>query len=441
MTRPPHRQPDVPFGKRRTASRAYSGVHVRPAPGGPPVSLFPRAKLLVLPLGASGALAALAACGPGVEGMEGQCDPEAEQAALLAAAGEAHEGAAVGEADGDPTSCMYFAEDDPGSGAGGEQVSAFLEDPSPRPVTVYLNRHGGTYTEGASSSSENRSPMVPCGVAEIRAYEGHDAAWRDVVDCVREQFADFGVEVTDEEPSSGAYIEVVVGDHPKALGLANKIGGIAPIDTYRCRVLDEAVAFVFSERIGEENTQRICEVVAHEAGHTMGLDHAFLCEDPMTYLKGCGAKVFQNVDTRCGEKDSRDCACGRELQNSVQVLAGNVGMRDGREPPPAVVDEAPPEIDVLEPVGDVSVDEDGGVRVTVEIDDDVSVSQAQLLWDEGGDEVAFPCPSASELFACRREGNRYQWWIRAEAGEPRFRVRAEDAAGHVSVTELRTLAL
>ena len=38
--------------------------------------------------------------------------------------------------------------------------------------------------------------------------------------------------------------------------------------------------------------------MAQETGHTFGLDHAFLCADPMTYLDGCTLpKQFQDVDT------------------------------------------------------------------------------------------------------------------------------------------------
>jgi MYXO-CTERM domain-containing protein len=76
-------------------------------------------------------------------------------------------------------------------------------------------------------------------------------------------------------------------------------------------------------------------VAAQEIAHSFGLDHEFLCADPMTYLNGCGAKSFQDVAAPCGEDQARDCAqagqydCGYNQQNSVQLMTARIGLNEG----------------------------------------------------------------------------------------------------------------
>ena len=64
----------------------------------------------------------------------------------------------------------------------------------------------------------------------------------------------------------------------------------------------------------------ICETAGQETAHAFGLDHEFLCQDPMTYLVGCGAKSFQDEYVPCGEFQPRECNCGTPTQNSVQSM-------------------------------------------------------------------------------------------------------------------------
>lgn len=153
----------------------------------------------------------------------------------------------------------------------------------------------------------------------------------------------------------------------------------------------------------------------------------------MSYLKGCGDKVFQNIDARCGEHETRDCACGRDTQNSVQVMARTIGTRDGSMPPPPPVDEEAPRITVLGPTDGAELVADV-VRVTAKVDDDVSVSRVELVWEEGGVASSFVCPTSGERALCRREGDRYLWQVRSEGGAVRFQVRAQDPVGHVAVS-------
>ena len=82
-------------------------------------------------------------------------------------------------------------------------------------------------------------------------------------------------------------------------------------------MLDGNEADVYGTSSG--GLQSLCETVTQEVAHAFTLDHELLCEDPMTYLDGCGAKSFQNVLAPCGEYEERPCSCGDPAgQNSVQ---------------------------------------------------------------------------------------------------------------------------
>ena len=101
------------------------------------------------------------------------------------------------------------------------------------------------------------------------------------------------------------------------------MGGLAPLGD---GPIHDAVVFVFASTL-KLKTQALCETAAQEIGHAYGLDHVMVCKDPMTYLTGCGAKTFQDVDAPCGERDARACADGGATQNSHQHLLDVLGAR------------------------------------------------------------------------------------------------------------------
>jgi hypothetical protein len=120
------------------------------------------------------------------------------------------------------------------------------------------------------------------------------------------------------------------------------VGGVAP---FTCGLIPTAVVYAFADVYGGDN-QGICETVAQEVSHAFGLDHEFLCEDPMTYLSGCGAKTFQDQAASCGEFEPRECSCGGSSQNSVQQMLQTIGASDGTVVPPSrygVPGDWPPE--------------------------------------------------------------------------------------------------
>ncbi len=189
------------------------------------------------------------------------------------------------------------------------------------PRVLFLNRCPGgcTITPGNDNAITNTSGIVN-GTSTLAEFPYGDDVWDEVVACVRNQYSRFDLNVTDVDPGDLLHFESVVAGRAEDIG-AGGAGGIAP---FSCGVWENSINFTFAETLGG-NAQVLCEVIAQESGHVMGLEHAYLCEDPMTYLNDCGPKEFRDIDAECGEFSVSPCECGNATQNSVQHLLSVFG--------------------------------------------------------------------------------------------------------------------
>jgi hypothetical protein len=204
----------------------------------------------------------------------------------------------------------------------------------PRHRILYVNRHGGTYLPGnADDSSENRSSIAD-DLSTIPPFHGDEAAWREVMDCVRGIYSPYAIDVVDEEPRGTTYIESVVGGNWDDLKGISPAGGVSP---FRCETIERGINFIFSAGYGND-WRGICETIAQESGHTFGLEHEMRCDDPMTYLPACGLRTFQDEDAPCGEFTARTCQCSGATQNSHRQLLEALGPAD-RNPPSVALTE------------------------------------------------------------------------------------------------------
>jgi hypothetical protein len=205
-----------------------------------------------------------------------------------------------------------------------DRIESVFDDQPRVPKAIWLVRGGVTLLPGADDSAQRRSSVVATAPNHAKQvvvppFKGSDKTWKQLVACVQAQYARFDVLVTDEEPRAlgAGYVLVAVGGKPALVGHPARTGGLAPL--VPGVFIEDPVVFVFSDAL-KNQLQPMCETTAMEVAHAYGLDHEFLCKDPMSYLGGCGKKTFQDKESPCGEQKARVCADGRPTQNSVARL-------------------------------------------------------------------------------------------------------------------------
>ncbi len=219
-----------------------------------------------------------------------------------------------------------------------------------------------TITPGGDDSRTNRSSIISSTV-NISEYAYGDDSWNAMMDCLRDLYSPFDVLVTDEDPGDVPHFEAIVAGTAQEGGQFPGVLGVSP---FSCGVIENAITYTFSNSVGN-NPQVICEIVGQESAHAFGLDHEYLCEDPMTYLTGCGKKTFQDIDASCGTNGPTNCSCGGATQNSFQRILALFGDAVPPTPPDCEL-TSPTQGDVVRP----------GFRVNVEASDNVGVERVEV---------------------------------------------------------------
>lgn len=230
---------------------------------------------------------------------------------------------------------------------------------------IFLNRceTGCTISAGYEDSRSNRSSIIG-GTVNIQPFEHGDQAWDAVVRCVAEIYEPYDIVITDEDPGNQSHFEAIVAGHPSDIGRSG-IGGVAP---FSCGIINNSITYSFANIYG--STRDICETVAQETAHAFGLEHEFLCEDPMTYLSGCGEKWFRDIDAQCGEFSARACDCGGSSQNSHRLLLGHF---DAGQP-------TPPTVGIVKPENNALVQP--SFAVVIEAEDNIGIEKVDLYMNE-----------------------------------------------------------
>jgi hypothetical protein len=186
--------------------------------------------------------------------------------------------------------------------------------------TLFLDRcsAGCTYTPGFDDAGSNTSSVVS-QTSNLAAFVHGDESWNAVLDCVRDTFAPFDVEVTDADPGTTSHLEIAVAGLPTQIGFPNGVSNVAPVTCEDDRVVADGIGFAFANLLGDVPLE-ICWNAAQAAGSLLGLDIGLLATDVMTYLTGPLPKVFEDQAASCGESQARPCRCGGTTQNSYQWL-------------------------------------------------------------------------------------------------------------------------
>ena len=340
----------------------------------------------------------------------------------------------------------------PGKPSGAES-KLLKKDGPPTKRTLFVNRHGGTYQSGDDDSSQHISSIVS-GVSTVPPYADGDASWAQFMACIRDQFSPFNVTVTDVDPGSTTHIEAVIGGTPGSVGMGQGVGGVAPMFG-DCSIVERAIVFVFADVLGGAQTS--CEVAAQEIGHAYGMDHEYLCEDPMTYLNGCGNKKFQDQTVSCGEDSPRACQC-TATQNSVQMLLSRLGPSGGSSSSSSSSstssssggsssgggpnnDTTPPTVAVVTPDDGSTEAENSSMTVQAKATDDTALASVQLLWEVNGNTITMDCASPPSGITCNHAGDTFTWTFNVGSGARAFTIRATDTSGNVATTPSRKITL
>jgi len=223
--------------------------------------------------------------------------------------------------------------------------------------TIFLNRCAGgcaLQPRGNSTSTPDGSPLVG-GNIQLQAFKGTDAQWQHIVECVKDTFGVFNVNVTDVDPGSANHFEIMVAGYSSDLQnsqLGSNVFGVSP---YTCSVLDNAVVFAFANQFIDNPTafgsnpveEEICATAAQEVSHAWTLDHVVVKSDPMTYNLYNGRRYFAQGGVQCGSDcvngqgprgqtctgQMRTCNCtNQETQNEIATIDALFGAGPGTPP-------------------------------------------------------------------------------------------------------------
>jgi hypothetical protein len=184
------------------------------------------------------------------------------------------------------------------------------------PRVLYLNVEGGQFrhAKNASNSSTNVSSLVPHDMM-LPVAKSVDRS--QLASCVRDMFRDWNLSVVTNDPGEIPHLEAaVLGTVPESLGLEHNVAGIAPM-SWDAQPVERGIGFIFAELCPTEES--LCETVAHEVGHLLGLDHVLEPCDVMSYGNCDHLKTFTATAARCGAIQPSPCQGGTS-QNAVAHL-------------------------------------------------------------------------------------------------------------------------
>lgn len=253
---------------------------------------------------------------------------------------------------------------------------------------IYLNNckpSGCVIRPGSTSSIDGSNYKGTWGISQSRtlsAFAASDAVWNEVVDCVKETFAPFGVEITTTNPSPGPHFEIMIAGSPTDLGMSPSTGGVSP---FQCgtQYIPNSLVFAF-QKVYQNDVDEICAVAAQEIAHSFALDHVTEASDPLTYFPYSGRRRFKDGPANCGSdcqggqspfgttctgasQQLHPCACtGLTTQNSVQTIKALFGSGT----------PTPPVVKILAPKLGANVAP--GFPVSVEITDQNGVGRVEL---------------------------------------------------------------
>jgi MYXO-CTERM domain-containing protein len=182
--------------------------------------------------------------------------------------------------------------------------------------TIFLNscRPNGCVVRSGNPDSRNDTWGIN-GQHTLTKFPYDDATWNAVVDCMKDTFSPFGVNITTTDPGTANHFEIMIAGSPGDLGMSAGIGGISP---FNCSpYINNSLVFDFAA-VWQGNVEEMCSTAAQEIAHSFALDHTTVASDPLTYFSYNKRRYFQNAPEQCGS----DCV-GGQAPNGATCTGAN----------------------------------------------------------------------------------------------------------------------
>ena len=234
-------------------------------------------------------------------------------------------------------------------------AGTFVAEHAQAAQVLYFNRCKGgcQITSGATDDARTHTSTIPRGEDGITytmtEFKHGDAVWNQIMQCLREVYSPYNIQITDEKPAAGvAYNENIVAGSDGEINYG-PAGGVSPV-TSDCTPFSYVISYSFANDYGPDPYQ-LCYVAAQETGHSFGMaDHAFqfisdgrsACSDPMSYRVDClqkGQRFFRNEAAFCGDFTKAPCNCAG--MNSHLKLLSALGPGTSLIPPPTLTMKSP----------------------------------------------------------------------------------------------------
>jgi MYXO-CTERM domain-containing protein len=317
------------------------------------------------------------------------------------------------------------------------------------PQVVYINKNGGTYTFSSSSNTNSATNVVQGGngfpsSGNVTIAPQAVANWDQVMSCIRTSFSPFNITVVEAEPSSGPYVEAILGgDDGAEIGIPG-LFGIAATSSF-CNLYRNGIAFNFygthDSEFGSGTAKylapELCNTIVHEVGHVLGLEHEAWRADHMSYdyIQDSGAACTANpymcksvvsgahpCGTYQGQNQGCSCQAGSPgttstTVNSYAKLMNYIG------PGNTVPDTAAPTLSIITPTDFSSMPRT--FDVTVMATDDRAISSVAILVDGTQVDMATTPTSGSNYILSIAD---------ADEGAHTLVARAVDTSGNMKET-------
>ncbi|MEO7097438.1 MAG: Ig-like domain-containing protein [Polyangiales bacterium] len=274
-------------------------------------------------------------------------------------------------------------------------VDPSLVTPAVNTNKIFLNNckpNGCVVRSGQTSSIDGTGFQGSWGISGTRTltpFAASDTVWQQTVDCLREVFSPFAVEITTVNPSPAPHFEIMIAGAPGDLGMSSGIGGVSP---FSCApYIPNSLVFDF-QKVWGTDVEEICSTAAQEIAHSFALDHVIDPSDPLTYFNFNGRRRFKDAQIQCGSdcqggqspfgdtctgstQQIHSCSCPNgstiltPTQNSVATMKALFGSGT----------PTPPVVKITEPKLGAIVQ--AGFPVRADITDDNGVSRAEMYVD------------------------------------------------------------